>query len=75
MSPYRQLMARLQTKNESSDFNEFLSKAVEDAENILCSDGFNFSFINSANDGVACDSKFVREGHLLSLKASRTIQV
>eukprot|EP00957_Ditylum_brightwellii_P090195 6869292-Ditylum_brightwellii.AAC.1 len=62
MSPHRQLMARPQIKNESSDFNVSLSKAVKDAENILHSDGFKLSFINSANDGVSCDSKFVREG-------------
>ena len=55
-------MTRPQTKNEGSDFNESLSKAVEDDENILHSDVFKFSFINSANDGVACASKFVREG-------------
>eukprot|EP00957_Ditylum_brightwellii_P150107 11431171-Ditylum_brightwellii.AAC.1 len=50
------LMARPQTKNESSNFNKSFSKAVEDTENILHSDGFKSSFIDSANDGVACDS-------------------
>eukprot|EP00957_Ditylum_brightwellii_P067225 5101713-Ditylum_brightwellii.AAC.1 len=71
MSAYRQLMTRPQTKNESSDFNESLSKVVEDSESILCINGFKLSYVNSANDNVACDSKFVREGLLATLEAQQ----
>ena len=61
-SPYKQLMARPQTKNENSDFNEVCCEAVVKAEKILRAKGYNFSFAGSANDGVSCDSNFVRMG-------------
>ena len=64
MTPYLQLGARPQTKNENSSFNFDVVKALEIAEKTLRSEGYKFSFLCSANDGVSCDSTFVSK-HLI----------
>jgi hypothetical protein len=64
ISPFLSLIARPQTKNESSDFNKRASKIMEKAEEILREKGYCFSYLSSANDGVSCDGEFVQKGLL-----------
>jgi len=71
MTPYKQLMARPQTTNENSDFNEKVCEALVMAESELRRDGYHFSFVNSANDGVSSDSKFVLDNLLLFLQGEQ----
>eukprot|EP00957_Ditylum_brightwellii_P001379 108035-Ditylum_brightwellii.AAC.1 len=61
MPPYKQLMILPQSKNQASNLNKNPCNAVEKAEQVLHGDGYKLSFINSANNGVACDFKFVRD--------------
>ena len=58
-TPYLQLMAQAQTKNENSNFNYDVAEAMTIAEKKLREDGYKFSFLSCANDGVSCDASFV----------------
>ena len=59
LSPYNQIMARPQTKNQNSNFNHEACKAAVIAEEKLRQNGWKFSFTNACNDGVSSDTKFV----------------
>ena len=71
MTPCKQLMACPQTKNENSNFNEKVGEALVKAEADLRSDGHHFSFLNTASDGISCDSKFFLDGLVLFLEENR----
>ena len=75
MTPYKELMARPQTKNEHSNFNEKVGEALVKADADLRSDGYHFSFPNTANDGVSCDSKFVLDRLVLFLEGEQDVYV
>ena len=64
LSPYLQLMAQPQTKNETSSFNYYFAATLKKDETLLRGEGWNVSFIATANDGVLCYSQFVNESIL-----------
>jgi hypothetical protein len=72
LNPYLQLMARPQTKNEPSSFNDDFSAALKKAESLLREEGWNVSFIGTANDGVSCDSQFVNRSLLNFLRGRQS---
>ena len=60
-SPFIQVAVRPQSKNENSDFNEWVSEACLEAQDKLRSLGYLASYVGSANDGILCNHLFVVE--------------
>ena len=72
MIPYKQLTASPQTNNKNFNFNEKVDEVLLKIEANLCSDGHHFSFLNTANDSVSCDSKFVLNELILFLEEEQS---
>lgn len=60
-SPYLNIDARPQSKNENSNFNFRTVDCCKKAEQILRKKGLKVAFLNSATDGVSSDATFVRK--------------
>jgi len=59
ITPFLQVMARPQTKNQNSSFNFDFADVLKQAEVELREEGYDVSFISAANDGVSSDHQFV----------------